>query len=153
MGVGEIGQQRLKRPPSESSAELVVKSRVPAPKARITLVLPTPNQLPVMLSTTYYTLPSWPRHWPGAQVHLLGGESICSPFHFLEQEGHVLLTTRKHCKPGSVQSLPSVISFRHWLPVVIICLNSEPPATKHIILRSIGTQLKKKSTYKNKQYL
>ena len=82
--MGKIGQQRLKRPPSESSAELVVKSRVPAPEARINLVLPTPNQLPVMLSTTYYTLPSWLRHWPGARVHLLGGDSICSPFHFLE---------------------------------------------------------------------
>ena len=54
--MGKIGQQRLKRPPSESSAELVVKSRVPAPEARINLVLPTPTQLPVMLSTTYYTL-------------------------------------------------------------------------------------------------
>ena len=54
--MGKTGQQRLKRPPSESSAELVVKSRVPAPEARINLVLPTPTQLPVTLSTTYYTL-------------------------------------------------------------------------------------------------
>ena len=146
-----MGQQRLMRPPSESSAELVGKSRVPDPKARINLVLPTPNQLPVILSATYYTLPPWPRSWPGAQVHLLRGDCTCSPFHFLEQEGHVLLTTRKHRKRCSVQSLPSVISFRHWLPVVIICLNSEPPATKHIILsypRSFGTQLKKKAYIK-----
>ena len=61
-----MGQQGLKRPPSESSAELVRKSRVPDPKARINLVLPIPNQLPAMLSATYYTLPPWPRSWPRA---------------------------------------------------------------------------------------
>lgn len=46
------------------------------------------------------------------------------------------------------RNLPSVISLRRWLPVVVICLNSEPPATQHIVSSVQVTEHKAKEALK-----
>lgn len=144
-----MGEQRPKRPPSESLAELVVEAKAPDTEARSTLPSrhPTscqealPHALHHILHSPILAWQRGPRYnfWEGiTPVNLSSSHNRRNTFSWPQENS----------ANGTVyRGLPSVVFLRHWLPVVIICLNSEPPTTEHTTLSypvSLGTQLQKK---------
>lgn len=145
----QMGEQRPKRPPSESSAELVVEARAPDPEARPTLPSRHPTSCQEALPHVLHNILHSPTlAWQRRPKYNFWEETAPVNLSSFHNRRYSFSWAQENSANGTVyRGLPSVVFLRHWLPVVIICLNSEPPTIEHTTLYypvSLGTQLQKK---------
>lgn len=143
----QTSEQRPKRPASEPLAELVVDLGLlswdhghpysPAP-------IPTNCQA---LHTVH--APIQPRRWGGPRYIFWEGPAPVVLFSSCNRRCTSSWPQENTANQDVYSGLPSVIALRHWLPVVIICLNSEPPTTQYGIILSKVTWDIAKEVHKN----